>query len=270
MKENIIKKALRQGKVVTGMMVSESKTTMLGRILDAASVQFAIIDMEHGAYSTDSLPSIINGFYGVDCVPFVRVPCIRREYFLTPLELGALGLLVPRVENKEDAERCVYFSKYSPEGDRGVSSRGPHTLFRRVNIHDYMPYANENLLIMVQIESATALENLDEILAVDGIDVAFIGPSDLCQSLKLKGGVNSPEMKNIVSQVVSCAQKHGKAAGIHIYDAVLAAEFIEKGMQFISCNTDVNALIGAMSYSINQIFEESKQKNLFFRNSSKN
>lgn len=270
MKENIIKKALKQGKVVTGMMVSESKTTMLGRILDAANVQFAIIDMEHGAYSSESLPNIINGFYGVECAPFVRVPGIRREYFLTPLELGALGFLVPRVENKEDAERCVYYSKYAPEGDRGVSSRGPHTLYRRVNILEYMPYANENILTMVQIESSTALENLDDILAVEGIDVAFIGPSDLCQSLKIKGGINSPEMNNIVGQVISCAQKHGKAAGIHVYDAVLAADFIEKGMQFISCNTDVNALISAMSHSINQIYEKSKKKNIFFRNNSKN
>ena len=123
--ENWIKTALERRLTVAGIMVSEMKTPMTGAILDAAGMQFAIIDQEHGAYGPDALAAMLAGFRGGRCVPMVRIPDTRREYFLTPLELGVAGILVPRMESRAQAEAAVRFCRYPPQGDRGSACAAP-------------------------------------------------------------------------------------------------------------------------------------------------
>ena len=240
---NWIKSALARKETVVGLMVSELKTPMLGAILDAAGMHFAILDQEHGAYGPDTLAAMVAGFGGTRCRPVVRIPEIRREYFLTPLELGVSGILVPRVESREQAEAVVRYGRYAPLGDRGVSLRRAHTGFRRVERDAYTAKANDEVLLMVQIETRPALDRLDEILSTPGIDMAFIGPSDLSMSCGVEGSLRAPALREIVDRIVEASVRNGVAVGIHTYDMAVAAELVAAGLHFVSCNTDVNALM---------------------------
>ncbi len=247
---NWIKSALGRHETVAGIMVSELKTPMLGAILDAAGTDFALIDQEHGAYGADVLAGLVAGFRGGRCLPMVRVPETRREYFLTPLELGVSGILVPRVECRAQAEDVVRFCRYPPLGDRGVSLCRAHTGFRRVKRDEYTARANADILLMVQIETRPALDHLDDILSTPGIDMAFIGPSDLAMSCGVDGSLRSPEMRAIIERIVESAQRNDVAIGIHTYDMAVAAELAANGVHFISCNTDVNALMSSLAAGV--------------------
>ncbi len=241
-----IKAALDRRKTVAGLMVSELKTPMLGAILDAAGLHFAIIDQEHGAYGADTLAALVAGFRGGVCLPMVRIPEIRREYVLTPLELGVAGILAPRVESRAQAEDLVRFCRYPPVGDRGVSLSRAHTGFRRVDRDTYTAQANAEILVMVQIETQAALDNLDDILSTPGIDLAFIGPSDLSLSCGIDPSPHAPEMRAIIERVVAAARAQGLSVGIHSYNLEAAAELAAAGVGFISFDTDVNALQKAL------------------------
>jgi 2-keto-3-deoxy-L-rhamnonate aldolase RhmA len=248
--ENWLKFALASGKCVSGLMVSELKTPMLGAILESAGADFAIIDQEHGAYGPDSLASLVPGFRGGKCVPLVRVPDIRREHFLTPLELGVGGILVPRVETRAQAEDVVGFGLYPPQGERGVSLNRAHTGFRRVSAKDYLPRANADVLLMVQIETKAALDNMDDILSTSGIDMAFIGPSDLSVSLGIDSSVRSPDMRAAIDRIIATARRHKKAVGIQISDTEVAAELVRQGLGMVSCTSDLNALLAGLGASL--------------------
>lgn len=207
-----MKPALASGAVLRGLMVSELKTPFLGAILDSAGMDFAILDQEHGSYGSDMLAMLFAGFRGGRCQPIVRVPEIRRDAFLTPLELGAAGVLVPRVETADQARAIVDFCRYPPGGSRGVSLSRAHTGFKRVTAADYLPRANAEILIGVQIETAEALNVLDDILAVEGIDMAFIGPSDLSVSCGISPGLTEPEMAGHIDSILLPADATAKWA----------------------------------------------------------
>ena len=257
MTANWIKTALKRDEAVVGIMVSEFKTAMLGAMLDAAGLHFAIIDQEHGAYGPDALGTLIAGFRGGVCRPFVRVAETRREYILTALELGAAGIMVPRVESRAQAEEIVHYARYAPQGDRGLSLCRAHTGFRRVARDEYTARANEEIVLMAQIETRKAVDDLDEILSTPGIDLAFIGPSDLSLSCGINSSLRSPEMRAIVDQVIASARRHGVAVGIQTYDMEIAAELVEAGVGMISCNTDVNAFLGGLESGVSELRERS-------------
>lgn len=250
MSNHWIKAALGRGEAVTGVMVSELKNPSLGAMLDAAGLDFAIIDQEHGAYGPDTLAAMIAGFADHHCRPLVRVAETRREYILTALELGASGVLVPHVESGAEVAEIVRYGRYAPDGDRGLSLCRAHTGFHRVDKNAYLPQANAEVLLMAQVENRGALDHLDDILATPGLDLAFIGPSDLSASLGIDGSLRSPDMRKVVDRVVAAAKRHGVAVGIQTYDLEIAAELIAQGVGLISIDTDANALIGSMSASL--------------------
>jgi len=252
---NWIKSALQREEAVLGLMVSELKTPMLGAILDAAGVHFAIIDQEHGAYGPDVLAALIAGFRGGVCRPFVRVAEGRREYIMTALELGAAGVMVPRVESRAQAEEIVRYARYAPEGDRGLSLCRAHTGFKRVKKDEYIARANREVILIAQIETKTAIENLDAILSTPGLDMAFIGPSDLSLSCGIDGSLRSPPMRALVDLVAAAVRRHGVAVGIQTYDMDVAAELGAAGVCFISGNTDVNALLCGLEPGVRDLRE---------------
>lgn len=237
-----MKPALASGSVLRGLMVSELKTPFLGAVLDSAGMDFAILDQEHGSYGADKLASIMAGFRGGRCQPIVRVPEIRRDCFLTPLEMGAAGVLVPRVETAEQARAVVDFCRYPPAGSRGVSLSRAHTGFSRVSASDYLSRANAEILIGVQIETARALEALDDILGVEGVDMAFIGPSDLSVSCGISPALDAPEMAAHVASILAACRRHGKVGALQTTDWAEALALVPAGLNMISATTDLAAL----------------------------
>jgi 2-keto-3-deoxy-L-rhamnonate aldolase RhmA len=250
LENNWIKSALGRGEAVVGIMVSELKTPMLGAMLDAAGLHFAIIDQEHGAYGADQLGAIVAGFRGGRCRPLIRVAETRREYILTALELGAAGVVVPHVESPEEVAEIVRYGRYAPDGDRGLSLMRAHTGFRRVDKDTYLAKANAEVLLIAQIETRRAMDRLDEILSVPGLDMVFIGPSDLSLSCGVPGSLRAPEMRALVDRIVERAAAHGVAVGIQTYDLEVGAELVARGVGLISVNTEANALLSSLSGSV--------------------
>jgi 2-keto-3-deoxy-L-rhamnonate aldolase RhmA len=241
---NRIKSELSQDRVVLGCMVAEMRTPAIGLILESAGLDFLIIDMEHGSFSYETASDIIVACRRLRIVPFVRVPGIDREPFQKLLDAGAMGLLVPRIETPEEVELAADLIRYAPAGSRGLSLRRAHSGFTRADPTQFTAEANRNVMLMVQIETRRGVENLDTISCVPGIDVLFVGPSDLAHSY---GAEAATQVEGAIRRVMQSGRSKGIATGIHHSNAHYVAQLIQGGMRFISMNTEVGALISSLS-----------------------
>ena len=175
---------------------------------------------------------------GAQIPALVRIPEMRREHALKFMEMGASGLLLPNTETAEQARMLVDCAKYAPLGHRGVSLSRPHTDFARVSGATYMPRANDETLLMCQIESRSGVENIEAILAVEGIDVGFIGPNDMTQDYGILGQFEHPDIVAAFERVIAAARANGKWSGVHFGSAAPLAPWLSRGMQINMCGSD--------------------------------
>ena len=174
-----LKERLKNGEQVLGTMVTTFVIPDIAKIIQNCGFDFFIVDCEHGSFTTREVANIIAVARSIGMPALVRIPEMRREHALKFMEMGASGLLLPNTETAEQAQMLVDCTKYAPLGHRGVSLSRPHTDFKKVNGPAYMAQANEETILMCQIESRRGVENVEQIIAVEGIDVAFIGPNDM-------------------------------------------------------------------------------------------
>ena len=179
-----------------------------------------------------------NDARGAQIPALVRIPEMRREHALKFMEMGASGLLLPNTETAEQARMLVDCAKYAPLGHRGVSLSRPHTDFARVSGAEYMPRANDETLLMCQIESRRGVENIEAILAVEGIDVGFIGPNDMTQDYGILGQFEHPDIVAAFERVIAAARANGKWSGVHFGSAAPLAPWLSRGMQINMCGSD--------------------------------
>jgi 2-keto-3-deoxy-L-rhamnonate aldolase RhmA len=241
---NRIKTELSQGNTVLGCMVAEMRNPAVGMILESAGLDFLIIDMEHGSFSFETACDIIVACRGLRIVPFARVPGIDREAFQKLLDAGAKGLLVPRIETPEEVEQASDLIRYAPSGSRGLSLRRAHSGFTKADPAVFTTEANSNVMLMVQIETKRAIENRDDISSVPGIDVLFVGPSDLAHSY---GAGVGTQVEDAIEAVVAAGRARGIATGIHHSNVQYVTRLIKGGMRFMSINTEVGAIISSLA-----------------------
>jgi len=244
---------LRSGELVVGTMISEVRNPNVAYLLAQAGFEFLIIDNEHGAYSDETVSDIIAAARGADVAVIVRIPEIRRETILKPLDSGAAGLLVPQVNTPEEATEVVRLAKYPPMGARGVAMRRPHNRYARVNPAEYLQQANEETFIAVQAESIEAIPNLDAIAAVEGVDCVFAGPYDLSVSLGIPGQVDHPQEVEAIDKILAACRRHHKIGGILLFDAAILRTWIDKGMRFVSYSSDISLLADAAASAVQQL-----------------
>jgi len=240
-----IKRELQQGSVVTGMMVTELRSALIGQVIAASGADFFILDMEHSSYSFEDVSSIIGSCRNANIAAFVRIPEIRREYFTKVLDAGAAGILVPHIEEAREIAMCLDFGRYAPAGSRGLSLVRPHSGFIRPDRVSFTRMANETIMLMAQIETAKGVDNIDEIMQVPGLDLVFIGPSDLEHSLSPEENSSADRLTEAISTIVSAGARHYVKIGIHTTNLDLACSLIRRGVQFFSLTTDVGAIIEA-------------------------
>jgi 4-hydroxy-2-oxoheptanedioate aldolase len=245
MRTNQVKEKLKRGEPALGAWLSLPSVPS-ARIMARLGFDWLVVDMEHSAHNpvlmADMVATIVDA--GTSA-PFVRVPANGVEWFKWALDAGAWGVVVPMVNNREEAQRAVEFAKYPPRGMRSIGGAfGPYG-FGITNWPEYARAANDETLLIVQIESAPALRNLDEILSVDGVDVAFVGPNDLHAQLGLTPSTDGtePEFLEALELVKASAGRHSVAAGIFSRDGEAAAQRIREGFQMISVTTDINSMI---------------------------
>ena len=183
-------------------------------ILAKAGFEWMALDCEHGEAEDRDISDFCRALHQFNCIPLVRV----KENAVLPirraLDLGAMGVIVPLVNTAADASKAVVAAKYPPEGVRGFAfHRGNNW---GMDFAEYVNIANNNIAVIVMIESKEAVDNIDEILKVNGVDGVFIGPYDMSGSYGIIGQTENPIIKNACIKVAAACKKHGKAAGQHI------------------------------------------------------
>lgn len=247
MRDNKVKQALRGGEPVIGTMVSEMRSPSIGMLLSNAGFEFFFIDMEHGAYDLQTVADMIKVARLADIVPLVRVPDGLYHLIARVLDAGAMGVMVPRVETRETVEQAVAAMRYPPLGHRGCSTGKGNSDYQKVAMWDFTRHANDNILAVMQIERQAAIDQIDDLLSVPGVDVALIGPADLTLSLGAPGPQDSA-VQEAIQKVVDAGKRHGVATGIHLRDAEQLKVWRDRGMTMLTCSTELDFIVnGAQS-----------------------
>ena len=230
-----------------GHMITEFACRGTPHMLDAAGLDFALIDSEHSGFGVGAIADLIGWFRATTVAPFVRVPEPQYHFIARTLDLGALGIMVPDVRNSSEARSIVDAAKYAPLGKRGVGLGGANTDYRSVVPTEHIEYANRNTTVICQIESVEALEDLDGIASVPGVDVLWVGHFDLTQSMGIVGELQHPALLEALDKVVRTAKAHGLGAGIQPNSVEQAREWMEIGFNVISYSNDKRLYSKALS-----------------------
>ena len=213
-----------------------------------AGLGYIMLDLEHGLYTMETVGNIFKVGRAVGLGCFVRVPELSRGYVSRIMDAGATGVMVPMLESVEQAQKLVAWSKYAPLGDRGFGTIGDHTNYAGIGgdtMASFMARTNEETLAIAQIETRRAIEEVDAIAAVPGIDALLIGPNDLAISLGCAGDLMGDTVDKAIGKVAAAAKKHGKIFGLHAPDGLLE-RWIPRGCTLVMSNLDISILAAGM------------------------
>ncbi|MBM4078272.1 MAG: aldolase [Planctomycetes bacterium] len=247
MLDNKVRQALKRGETVFGTMISGWRSSAIAQIFANVGFDFMFIDTEHADYNMETVSDIIRMARMAGIAPLVRVTDLQYPLMSRPLDAGAQGLMIPRLETKEQVEEIVQCMKYPPVGKRGCATGTGHSDYKTVKVKEFMAHANENTLIVIQIEQAKAVENVEAMVSVPGVDVALVGPNDLSIALGCPGEVESRTMTQAIDKVIEACNTHHVAAGIHIANIDLLKYWMRKGMRMITYSSDVAMVRSAAS-----------------------
>jgi len=246
MRENAVLKKMRAGGVSVGSWIGLD-SSLSAEILAMAGFEWLLIDGEHGPITGDSIVALMTATRAAGATPFFRVVWNDSALIQQALDFGAYGILVPVVNSAGDASEAAADAKYPPRGRRSLGG-GRAPLAFGTDMATYGPRANDETLLMVQIETAEAVENADAIAAVDGVDMLFVGPGDLSLAMgewPLDWAKASDRYKTALASIPQIAKKHGKFAGVLCYDPAFAKDCITFGYQFIGYHADTALLLKA-------------------------
>lgn len=239
MRTNRVKHALAEGGVAIGTMIFEFNTPGIGRIAAQAGAEFIVFDMEHTGWSIETIRMLVATTRAADTVPLVRVPAIQYHLLSRPLDVGAMGLMVPMVETEEQARLIVRSAKYAPDGARGAAFTIAHDDYEDGDIVAKMRSANDEVLVIAQIETVPGVDQADMIAAVEGLDVLWIGHFDLTTSLGIPGQFGHPDYLRAADRVLDACQRHGKTPGIMAADVDGARSLLQLGFRALAYGGDL-------------------------------
>jgi 4-hydroxy-2-oxoheptanedioate aldolase len=231
-----LKKRLKQGETLNGCWLNLG-SSITAEIVGLSGYDWVLLDLEHGSGSERDILNQLQALEHTPAAAIVRVEGPQRQRSLRVLDMGAEGIMCPHVDNADEAQAVASGLKYPPEGVRGVAKMVRATNYG-LNFAEYYKNAKDNILGVVQIETAEALKNLDAIAAIDGIDVLFIGPNDLSMDMGIHGQYDHPRFKDALKATVSAAENAGKATGILIFNPDDYSIYHDMGMRFIACGAD--------------------------------
>jgi 2-keto-3-deoxy-L-rhamnonate aldolase RhmA len=248
--QNRLKRLLREGKSVIGTMLVEIRQPSVMQMLANAGLDFVIIDNEHGAFNIETISTLSRAARQVGVTPVVRVPEWSYAHIVQPLDSGAQAIMAPRITDANQVREILQMMKYPPQGRRGsVVARG-HTDLKGGSVVDVMKDANEESMLVVQIETRQALESMDQILAVPGVDAALVGPTDLSVALGVPGKMTDPILVSAINSAIEACRRAGVFPAIQMNDLTLASHWAEKGMKIVSFNSEVGMLTQAATGAV--------------------
>ena len=232
-----LKQKLIAGKAVFGLFL-EADGTAVAEMAGGCGYDFLVLDGEHGQCDEHAIFAQMARLEKFGVTRLVRLPAYRHEYVKRMLDYGADGILAPMIESAEQAEEFARSMRYPPQGTRGMTG-----IFRATDYNhafqDYYASANQSLLCAVQIESAKGVENVEEIAAVEGVDLLFIGHSDLSSDYGCYRQFDDPRIHEAEQRVLAAARKNGKAVGMVLRPNMKLEEYLAAGVHFICLGTDL-------------------------------
>jgi staphyloferrin B biosynthesis citrate synthase len=251
---NPAKERMQAGEVALGLIVRVARTGDIARIARTSGHDFIFIDGQHAIFTRETIGHIAQAALGCGVAPLVRVRSCDDPDIPVLLDNGVTGIIVPDVNTAAEAERAVRAAKYAPIGRRSVG--GGSTVFDHaaVPLADSIRILNELTLVVCMIETRKGLENVDEIAAVDGVDVLHVGCSDLSVALGKPGAYGDPEITAALERVIDAANRHGKFAGLGgDRDLERQVSYIRKGVRFVTTQADLALLLAAASQKTAEI-----------------
>jgi 4-hydroxy-2-oxoheptanedioate aldolase len=236
---NRLKQILASGQPAVGSWIGFTDPFSVELMVETG-FDWLLIDTEHFPIGREGLRTILTAMKGSRTVPVVRIPRNTPDYFQTALDLGAQGIVVPMVSSPADAARAVSFCRYPPLGSRGFSPVRASRYFQ--DIEEYAREANSQIALIVQIETPTAVQNAAEILACDGIDGIFIGPSDLASFMNLRGQTNHADVERVIGQVIEAARARSVPFGLPTWSPEEYLSYVRRGARLLTIGSDMHFL----------------------------
>jgi 2-keto-3-deoxy-L-rhamnonate aldolase RhmA len=237
---NTLKELFKANKVALGMNVRLGRSGDIARIAKTTGHDFIFIDAQHSLFNIETIGHIAQVALAIGIAPLVRVRSCDDPDTQVLLDNGVTGIVFPDVNNAAEAKRAVTRAKYPPLGKRSVGGGYPIFDFRAMNTADAVPALQDNTLVVCMIETREGLENVEEISAVEGVDVIHVGSNDLLTALGKPGTFGSVEHLAALDKVITAAKKHGKIPGVGgDRNVARQADFIRKGAQFITTNSEI-------------------------------
>jgi 2-dehydro-3-deoxyglucarate aldolase/4-hydroxy-2-oxoheptanedioate aldolase len=258
MNPNQVKQKLKAGETVLGTMMFEFPTTGIARLAAVAGAEFAVFDMEHTGWDIETIRMLVATTPRSEMVPVVRIPACEYHFVARVLDAGAMGIMVPMVESEEQARLLVASANYPPVGRRGAAFTIAHDDYRNDPIPDVIRSANDGVLLIAQIETVKGLENVEQIAAVAGIDVLWIGLFDLTSSMGIPGQMQHPDTLAAIQRVLSACRTHGKIPAVLVNSVPEGQAQLQAGFRMVAYGGDLWIYQSALRKGLSALREELK------------
>ena len=232
-----LKTRIRAGETLIGVF-SDLASPLAVELCGQAGFDWVVLDLEHGAATEADLLGLLYAAGTTSMTPLVRAPSAERLRVGRALDLGAAGVMLPQLQSAADVREAVRYLRYPPIGQRGVALRTRGADMGRLPHADVARVVNERIVGVVQIEAPGTVADAEEIAALDEVDVLFVGPADLSHGLGVPGRFDDEGYLAALHSVVAACRRHGKAAGILIYDAAVLPHHLELGFTFIGLGSE--------------------------------
>ena len=259
LRSNTLLEKIEKEDFVIGTFV-ELPSPQLVELLGLAGFDFAIIDTEHGSIGLERTEELIRAASSTGISPMVRVSTCEEVTIRRPLDMGAVGLHVPQVSSADMAQLAVRASHFFPSGIRGLQPFVRSASYRAHPTKDYLQESDRDICLVLHIEGEQGVDSLDSILAVDGVNVLFLGPYDLSQSLGVPGQIDHPNVEKKMIESIEKARAAGKHVGTFCDDADAALRWIELGVSYIALSIDAYIFLDAARGLIGEILKGSKRR----------
>lgn len=237
------KARLRSDRALLGTMFMEVASPGCCRMLKEAGFDFVIFDTEHSWYGIETIAGFIRAARDIGLLCIIRAPGFQGQWPARYLDLGADGIVFPHVDTAQQAADIIRQVKYPPMGERGMANSIAHDDYAAQPMTPFTTAANEDILVIAQIETAAGLRNREGILSTPGIDAVFIGPNDLSLSMGFPGQLDHPQVVQAMQDILDCARKHGVAPGLHGFSIEKTRSWLDKGARFVCHRSDISLIV---------------------------
>ena len=244
--ENVTKLKILKKQLSLGVGIRQSRTVDIAKIMKTCGYDWLFIDLEHNSMDIDIATQISVAAQDTGITPIVRVPGFEHYHATRVLDCGAQGIVFPHVDDKKTAEKLVSNCLFPPKGHRSMTGLLPQLDFKKYPVGEVSKIINDDIIIVVMLETPLAIKNVEEIASVSGIDVLLIGTNDLCMEMGIPGQFDHERIKMAYKAVIEACDKNNILPGMGgVYNETLMREYIDLGMKFVLSGSDLSFLIQA-------------------------